>query len=141
LLRPLLLQPAPDVGQLAAVKDTCKTEVEKGDADAEYQLALFYLGLLDWDVDKALPLIMSAAQNGVSEAQYWLAWQYDEGPLLDHDIDLARHWYERAGKNEHRLALQRLAEAYERGDLGLPVNERKASVLRAKVARCKNNSG
>lgn len=141
VLRPLLLQESPDVGELAAAKNICQTEVEKGDADAEYQLALFYLGLTDWDVEKALPLIMSAAQSGVSEAQYWLAWQYDEGPLLANDIALARHWYERAGQNEHRLALQRLAEAYERGDLGLPVNDRKASVLRAQAARCENNSG
>jgi len=141
LLRPLLLQELPDAGKLAYAKEVCRTEVESGDPDAEYQLALFYLGLTDWDVDKAIPLIMSAAQSGIPEAQYWLAWQYDEGPLLAGDVALARRWYERAGENEHRLALQRLADAYERGDLGLPVDGRKASVLRAKAAKCKNDAG
>jgi len=141
LLKPLLLQAQPDVADLQSVKGICQEEATLGDAESEYQLALFYLGLTDWDVDKALPLILNAAGNGVSEAQYWLAWQYDEGPLLPDDVERARHWYERAGENDHRLALQRLADAYQAGDLGLQVDGRKASVLRARAAKCENNSG
>jgi TPR repeat protein len=141
MLRPLLLQKSPQSAELAAVREICKAEVAKGDPDSEYRLAMFYLGLTSWDVRTAIPMIMSAAQSGVPEAQYWLAWQYDKGPLLADDVDMARHWYERAGDNEHRLALQRLAEAYEHGDLGLPVNVRKASILRSQAARCENNSG
>lgn len=141
LLRPLLLQETPDAGELRAVKDICQVEASRGDWDSEYHLSLFYLGLTNWNVDKAIPLITSAAHNGVSEAQYWLAWQYDTGPLLPDDVGQARQWYERAGENDHRLALQRLADAYQFGDLGLPIDGRKASVLRARAARCENNSG
>lgn len=141
MLRPLLLQQSPPPGALEAVREICKAEVANGDPDSEYQLAIFYLGLTSWDVGIAIPMIKSAAQSGVPEAQYWLAWQYDEGPLLADDTDKARHWYERAGENEHPLALQRLAEAYEHGDLGLPVDIRKASVLRSQAARCENDSG
>ena len=141
LLRPLLLQGTPNVAELHAVREICQTEVYSGDPEAEYQLSLFYLGLIDWDVDKALPLIKSAAQSGVSEAQYWLAWQYDAGPLLPDDLELALRWYEMAGQNDHRLALQRLADAYKNGDLGLQVNARKASELKARAAKCQNKSG
>jgi TPR repeat protein len=140
LLRPLLLQQAPDAGELQSVREICQREANDGDPAAEYQLSLFYLGLIDWNVDKALPLIMNAAQSGVPEAQYWLAWQYDAGPLLPDDIALARRWYEQAGENDHRLALQRLADAYQNGDLGLTVDARKASVLRARASRCENKS-
>jgi len=140
LLRPLLLQEAPDARELGAVREVCEKEAKRGDPDSEYQLSLFYLGLTDWNVDEALPLILNAAHSGVPEAQYWLAWQYDAGPLLPDDFALARHWYEMAGENDHRLALQRLADAYHKGDLGLPIDERKAGVLRARAAKCENNS-
>lgn len=141
LLRPLLLQQTPDDNNLAAIREICQTEADAGDPDSEYQLSLFYLGLIEWNVDKAVPLIVNSAQSGVSEAQYWLAWQYDAGPLLRDDLGLALRWYEMAGENDHRLALQRLAEAYQRGELGLPVDARKASLLRARASKCENNSG
>ena len=140
LLRPLLLQEAPDAGELHMIREICQREVNDGDPEAEYQLSLFYLGLLDWNVDKALPLIRSSAQSGVPEAQYWLAWQYDAGPLLPDDPERARRWYEMASENDHRLALQRLADAYKNGDLGLPVDARKASGLRARALKCQNES-
>ena len=141
LLRPLLLQTSPDKQALQRVEQICHSEAESGDPDSEYHLSLFYLGLTDWNVEKAVPMIENAARSGVAEAQYWLAWQYDAGPLLPDDTELARHWYERAGERDHRLALERLAEAYEDGDLGLPVDGRKASLLRARAARCENNTG
>lgn len=140
LLRPLLLQEKPAAHELNTIRQICQTEADDGDPVAEYQLSLFYLGLIDWNVDKALPLIMSAAQSGVPEAQYWLAWQYDTGPLLPDNLGLARRWYQMAGENDHRLALQRLSDAYQHGDLGLPIDARKASVLRARASKCQNNS-
>jgi len=140
LLRPLLLQETPDLTELHAIQEICQREANGGDSIAEYQLSLFYLGLTDWNVDKAVPLILSAAHSGVPEAQYWLAWQYDTGPLLPDDIAMARHWYEMASENDHRLALQRLAEAYQHGDLGLTVDTRKASLLKARAAKCENKS-
>lgn len=138
LLRPLLLQETPEASELHVVREICQKEVDGGDPDAEYQLSLFYLGLIDWNVDKAVPLIMGAAQSGVPEAQYWLAWQYDAGPLMPNDIGLARRWYEMAGENDHRLALQRLADAYQNGDLGLPADAKKASAFRARASKCQN---
>ncbi|MBT8443031.1 MAG: SEL1-like repeat protein [Gammaproteobacteria bacterium] len=140
-LRPLLLQNPPPRDELLAVRSFCVAQAEAGDADAEYQLAMFYLGLVDWDVDQAVPMIQSAARNGVPEAQYWLAWQYDEGPLLPNDAQLALQWYRAAGENEHRLALTRLAVAYQNGDLGLAIDENKALEMRAKAEACANQGG
>lgn len=141
VLRPLLLQSSPDQATLREVQLLCAAEAEAGDAGALYQSSLFHLGLLDWDVDKALPMIQSAARQGVPEAQYWLAWQYEAGPLLPNDAELALEWYELAGDNEHRLALDRLATAYQNGELGLGANYRKAAEMRARAERCKDKNG
>jgi TPR repeat protein len=139
-LRPLMLQNPPPQDALLAVRSLCAAEAEAGDADAEYQLAMLHLGLIDWDVDKAVPMIQSAAQRGVPEAQYWLAWQYEEGPLLPNDARLAVQWYRSAGENDHRLALDRLATAYQRGELGLPVDSQKATEMRARAEACANKA-
>lgn len=136
-LRPLLLQPAAAAPDVARVRAVCEAEAGAGDADATYQLALFSLGLAgSWQPDKAIPLIRAAADQGVSEAEYWLAWQSEAGPLLPHDPAVALGWYQKAAAGRHRLALERLAEASERGELGLPVDERKALEYRAEIRRC-----
>ncbi|MEO8444112.1 MAG: hypothetical protein ABI567_03790 [Gammaproteobacteria bacterium] len=137
LLHPLLLSSAPETAELARVRAVCATESDQGDAEATYQLALFSLGLGGhWQPDEAVPLIRAAADRGVSEAQYWLAWQSESGPVLPHDPAVARDWYQKAAAGRHRLALQRLAEAAERGELGLPVDSRKAMEYRAQIRRC-----
>lgn len=136
-LRPVLLQAEPNPDQVAAVRALCAAEAEAGDADALYQLALTELGLAGrFEPDTALPRIREAAEAGVPEAQYWLAWQSESGPLLTHDTDIARGWYERAAASRHRLALQRLADAYERGELNLKPDARAALALRAQIRRC-----
>jgi TPR repeat protein len=141
VLRPLMMQNPPDRAALIEAQALCRAEADAGDADSLYQSSLLHLGLLDFDVDRALPLIEAAARSEVSEAQYWLAWQYDSGPLLPDNPELAREWYERAGANEHRLALSRLAFAHGSGELGFAVDARKAAEYRARAERCKNDSG
>jgi hypothetical protein len=136
-LRPLLLQAQPEPAAIAAVRASCTAEAEAGDADATYQLALFHLGLGgEWNPAAAIPLIRSAAERDVSEAQYWLAWQSESGPELPHDEAVALGWYQRAAANRHRLALERLATARERGELGLAVDEKEALRLRAQIRKC-----
>lgn len=140
-LHPLLLQTAPAADDLARVKAVCSAEASTGDPDATYQLALFSLGLGgNWQPDEAIPLIRSAADQGVAEAQYWLAWQSESGPALPHDDAIALGWYQKAAAGRHRLALQRLAEASERGELGLPVDPRKAVEYRAQIRRCEEEN-
>ncbi|MEZ5565253.1 MAG: hypothetical protein R3F24_06910 [Gammaproteobacteria bacterium] len=141
LLHPLLLEAAPDPGELARIRTICQAEADAGDADSTYELALFSLGLAgNWQPDAALPLIRSAAARDVSEAQYWLAWQSESGPVLPHDQAVALDWYRKAAAGRHRLALQRLAEASERGELGLPVDPRQALAYRAQIRRCETEN-
>ena len=139
-LRPLLLENPPDHERLLDAQRLCTAEAEAGDADAVYQSALLHLGLLDWNPDAAIPMIQTAARDGVAEAQYWLAWQYEEGPLLPNDAELALEWYQRAADDEHYLALDRLAFAYRNGELGLAIDARKAAAMRARADRCKAKS-
>lgn len=141
LLRPLLLSREPPAAELQAVRERCRAEQADGDPDAGYQLALLHLGLLDWDPERALPLIEAAAEAGIPEAEYWLAWQLETGPLLPNDPPAALRWYEAAAEHEHRLALQRLAEAYAAGELGLPRDPRRAATLRARAQHCARRQG
>jgi len=137
-LRPVLLQANPDPAALIDIQHVCEGQAAAGDPDALYQLSLLHLGLLDWQPDKAIPMLRSAAESGISEAQYWMAWQREAGPLLDNDPERALHWYLLAGKQEHRLALGRLADIYANGELGEMADNKKASQYRAQAARCKN---
>ncbi len=137
-LRPALLQINPDEALLSDAQRLCAGQAEAGDPDALYQYSLLHLGLIDWQPEKAIPMIRSAARSGIPEAQYWLAWQRESGPLLDNDAELALKWYLRAGERDHRLALSRLASIYANGELGVPADARQASLFRARAARCEN---
>jgi TPR repeat protein len=141
LVRPLLLQAAPDTTELARVRSLCRAEADAGDAEATYRLAFFSLGLGGtWAPGEAIPLIRSAADDGVTEAQYWLAWQSEAGPALPNDDQIALGWYQKAAAGNHRLALQRLADAWEHGELGLPVDARKSLEFRARIRRCEEEA-
>ncbi len=136
-LRPLLLSTEPDPAALQSVHTICQAEADAGDAVALYELALFNLGLNgEWQPQVAIPMIREAAAAGVPEAQYWLAWQHEDGPLLEHDPALALTWYQRAANANHRLAVGRLARAYETGELGLPRDILKALEYKARQAQC-----
>lgn len=136
-LRPLLLSAEPEAERLAQVHDLCNREAAAGDADAGYQLAFFHLGLAGrWEPEQGIPLIRRAAEAGVPEAQYWLAWQSESGAQLGRDERAALQWYERAAAGRHKLALIRLADAYEKGELGVVPDARKVLALRAQIRRC-----
>ncbi len=136
-LRPLLASAEPPADALAAVRALCQAQADAGDADALYQLGLFDLGLGGrWDPETAIPKILDAAGRGVAEAQYWLAWQYEAGPLLPDDAAIALGWYQRAANAGHRLAIARLAQAYEAGELGLARDPLAAARYRARQAQC-----
>jgi TPR repeat protein len=135
-LQPLMLEQNPDVVQVRQARAICTREADAGDVDARYRLSFFYLGLSEWRPDEAVRLIDNAAVDGIPEAQYWLGWQYESGPLLPDDHALALRWYQAAAGADHRLALERLARAYGEGELGLQADTRKASVMSAAAARC-----
>ena len=138
-VRALLVQPKPPAAGGANAQRLCAAASEAGDAVAAYHLALLDLGPAGWHPDKATPLIQAAAEAGVPEAQYWLGWQLDSGPLLPDNPAEARRWYEAAAAQSHRLALLRLAEVYERGELGASVVPARAAEMRELAAQCLAN--
>jgi len=138
-VRALLVQPEPAAASVADARRLCAAASEAGDPVATYHLALLDLGPAGWNPEGAAPLITQAARAGVPEAQYWLAWQLDSGPLLPNDPDASRRWYEAAAAQSHRLALLRLAEVYERGELGARLAPARAAELRALAAQCPAN--
>lgn len=138
-VRALLVQPEPAAASVADAQRVCTAASAAGDPVATYHLALLDLGPAGWHPERATPLIMEAAEAGVPEAQYWLAWQLDSGPLLPNNPAAARGWYEAAAAQSHRLALLRLAEVYERGELGARVAPARAADLRELAAQCPAN--
>jgi TPR repeat protein len=138
-VRALLVQSPADPAAVAAARELCGRASAQGDPVATYHLALLDLGPDGWNPDRAAGLITKAAEAGVPEAQYWLAWQLDTGPLLRNDPAAALRWYEAAARQSHRLALLRLAEIYESGELGAPVRPLFAAELRQQAAQCPAN--
>lgn len=135
-VRALLVQSSPAVAAVAEARELCTSAGAAGDPVATYHLALLDLGPGGWNPQRAELLIREAAAAGVSEAQYWLAWQLDQGPLLSNHSAEARRWYEAAAARSHRLALLRLAEVYERGELGATPAPARAAALRELAVQC-----
>lgn len=141
-LRPLLLDAQVDAAAVEVVRRLCEAEAGAGDADALYQLALMDLGLAGrWQPEAAIPRIHTAAEKGIAEAQYWLAWQHESGSLLPQDTQAALDWYRRAAESRHRLAIGRLADAYESGELGLSRDPSQAMRYRALQSQCSRRNG
>ena len=138
--RSLMLATDSDVADVRSATAACAVAYADGDMSAAYYLGLLNLGLADWQPERAADLISVAAQAGMPEAQYWLAWQLEAGPLLSNDPVRALQWYEDAAEQSHPLALARLADAYESGDLGLQPAPARAAELRALAASCAANN-
>ena len=134
--RSLMLVSDPDVADVRSATAACAVAYADGDTSAAYYLGLLDLGVADWQPERAANLIREAAQGGMPEAQYWLAWQLEEGPLLPNDQSQALQWYEDAAEQSHPLALARLADAYAAGELGLRREPARAAELRALAASC-----
>jgi len=134
--RSLMLATDPDVAEVRSAAAACAVAYADGDTSAAYYLGLLDLGLAGWQPERAANFISVAAQGGMPEAQYWLAWQLEEGPLLPNDPVRALQWYEDAAEQSHPLALARLADAYESGELGLRRAPARAAELRALAASC-----
>lgn len=71
--------------------------------------------------------LIRAAHQGNAEAQWQAGCIYEKGlaPFVASDPN-AVTWYARAGDQGHPLACQRLAKAYQQGELGLTANSKKA---------------
>ena len=91
-----------------------------GDPIAQFQLGLSYLQ--NGRTEEALPLIRSAADNGLAAAQYRLAKLYEVGEGVQEDEITARRLTERAARSGNRIAMHDLALYYAEGRGGLDLD-------------------
>ncbi|SEA08160.1 hypothetical protein SAMN05660964_00857 [Thiothrix caldifontis] len=87
-----------------------QASAERGDAKAQYKLAMLYRNDENpqADLKKSLDWQQRAAQAGYMEAQYGLGLLYANGQYVPADNHQARHWFEKAAAQGHvaaRLAL------------------------------------
>ncbi len=118
-----------------------KSEAEKGDRDAQFQLALlYYRGKgIDKNYTKAVKWFTEAAKQGDSLAQYNLGVMYENGEGVMQSNSNAAHWYQQASDNYYSTAQYRVALFYIKSEFGFKRNYPKAIKLLRKSAR-KNNS-
>ena len=59
---------------------------------------------------EALSLIQESADAGIAEAQYYLGLCYEQGSVVEKDLDLAKKWYRLAASQSYPLAKFRLGK-------------------------------
>jgi hypothetical protein len=87
---------------------------QKGDARAQYALALRLRSEEGGNITQSLNWQRQAAMGGYAEAQYGLGLLFANGQYLARDTDRARDWFQRAAAQGHvaaRLALLSLGDS------------------------------
>lgn len=67
------------------------------------------------DLEAAFPLIRSAAETGLAEAQFTLGTMYTHGNGIQQSKAMAREWYHKAAAQDHAEALYSLGLHYDQG--------------------------
>ncbi|GHS94836.1 hypothetical protein FACS1894139_15360 [Planctomycetales bacterium] len=94
--------------------DELITLAEQGNATAQCKLALHYVKPSEGEIDigKAFIWFSKAAEQGFSDAQFYLADYYEN---VKHDLSNAIKWYHAAANQGHAAAQSMLGYCYERG--------------------------
>jgi len=100
----------PDLAQLHAM-------AEKGDPDAQYQLAEKYrIGFpIEQNYKKALELYNRSAEQGFAASQFRLGDLHEKGEILEQDLSKAVEFYRKAAEQGHPGAQNALAHIYQLG--------------------------
>ncbi|MDH3451029.1 MAG: sel1 repeat family protein [Gammaproteobacteria bacterium] len=94
-----------------------KSHAMKGDADAQFNLALRYQDGdgVERDFAKAAHWFNKAANQGHAAAQYGLALMYGKGQGMQLDETKSTYWNRKAAERGHQAAQFSLAGSYEKG--------------------------
>ncbi len=116
-----------------------KIEAEKGDAEAQYELALsYYKGNKGKKhLYKALVFFEKAAEQGHTKAQFMTGKFYEEGWGTARDISKAISWYEIVAEQGDSEAAQRIVILKEEAEQNVPVIKKHLKRLK-KVAEENN---
>jgi TPR repeat protein len=99
-----------------------KALAEKGDAEAQFKVALLYYGGqgVPRDYLEALNWFKKAARQGNPYAQYNAGYMYEKGEGTPQDYAEAAIYYRRAAEQGNRVAQYTLGYIYEKGQGVLP---------------------
>ena len=128
-MRNPLLYIVLSVLMLTGCTDWPRGAAERGDAEAQYNLAVLYEQGRGYphDLGQAAHWYGLAAEQGYMDAQYNLGSLYADGEGVGQDLAQAAHWYGRAAEQGLREAQHDLAVFY---DLGEGVAQDKAEAAR-----------
>lgn len=110
--------------------------VQQGYAEAFYGLGIMYASGegVQQDEAKAFELYTQAAEKGHAPSIRTLAVCYEKGDLGQPvDYELAVEWLQAGVAINDPWAITRLARAYQRGELGLRIDSKQASMLLKKL--------
>ena len=108
---------AYQAGNLELAVKEFRTAAEKGDSDAQFNLAMMYergIGLPK-DPKQALTWYQKSATLGNSAAQFNLGVMFENGHGTPVDFAQAHHWYRKASVQGDGLAIGNLGMLYLRG--------------------------
>lgn len=117
-----------------------KKSAALGNAEGQFELARMHAEGEGVKQDKktALELFTQSANNKFTDAIRVLAMAYEEGGLdLRVDYELAQHWLNKGLLANDLWSINRLKEAYRKGDLGLRIDKQKAKQLEQKLEALK----
>ena len=90
---------------------------EKGDANAQYNIGLFYNNGkgVKQDYFKAFEWFMKAAKQGYFKAQYYVGVYYNNGKGVRQDKSMAKKWFGKACDNRSQMGCDNLKTLNEQG--------------------------
>lgn len=113
------VEPAsPCASRASSDESSLQQAAEAGQAEAQYQLGLFYAesdNAFDSDLSSAMYWYKQAAAQGHACAQYNLASGYQKGLGIRQNAEKAFYWYRKAALQGDRDAQYNLAVSYEQG--------------------------
>ena len=124
-----VIQPAPDIdnrfifeGRFVTMPNAAevardRAAAERGDAEAQYRMALRYdVGSgVRKDRTKSVYWLRKSAEQGFPDAQFNLGGMYFEGQGVKEDPAKAADWFQKAAKQGHASAQKNLGAMYGRG--------------------------
>lgn len=130
---------APVFAESSEVRFT-RIAAEKGDAEAQYHLALAYDSGdgIELDHEQAVYWYQKAADQGYVDAMFNLAVSYDDGEGVEMDDEMAIYWYTKAAELGDSDAQNNVAVMYEDGE-GTDIDYDKARYWYTKSAENKNS--
>ena len=96
------------MNSLAGTFAEIQEKAEQGDALAQAQMgAMYQLGRngVTKDEQKSAKWMLKAANQGLVEAEVFMAALYDRGLGVKQDVNTATRWYEKAATQQHGTAL------------------------------------